>query len=61
MPRQPKLTFNVQVQFRDTRRVVVRANDADEAIEKAAKRVERSGAEPIAFRVEAASAEKGDS
>lgn len=60
MPRQAKQTFKVEVQFRDTRIVVVQAKDVDEAIEKAAERVEQSGAETIAFRVLAANTDSSN-
>ena len=45
--------FEVSVQFRDVRVVTIRAASEADAVEIASKRVERSGAEVIACRVEA--------
>ncbi|MFG1270804.1 hypothetical protein V5F40_22900 [Xanthobacter sp. DSM 14520] len=56
MPKQPKRTFKVTVQFRDVRTITVRAGNPAEAVEKASKRVERSGAEVIACLAEPAGA-----
>ena len=46
--------FTVAVQYRSVRTVVVTAASASDAVEKASRRIERSGDEVIACRVEPA-------
>lgn len=48
----PNPKFKVVAQVRDIRSVTVSAADEQEAIQKAAARIERTGVETIAFRAE---------
>lgn len=48
----PNPKFKVVAQVRDVRSVTVSAADEQEAIQKAAARIERTGVETIAFRAE---------